>query len=82
MPDPLLFTDRKDPSIDQWLSKMQSKFEINWNHYLFEKNKFIYIKNRVKSKALQYLEPIHLTILKIYLATLIERKMLWRNFEN
>ena len=29
LPDPPLFTDRKDPSIDQWLSKMQGKFEIN-----------------------------------------------------
>ena len=29
LPDPPIFTDGKDPSIDQWLSKMQGKFEIN-----------------------------------------------------
>ena len=27
--DPTLFTDEKDLSIDQWLSKIQGKFEIN-----------------------------------------------------
>ena len=33
LPDPPIFTDGKNPSIDQWLSKMQGKFEINWDHY-------------------------------------------------
>ena len=28
-----IFTDRKNPSIDQWLSKMQGKFEINLDYY-------------------------------------------------
>ena len=27
--DPFIFTSGKDPSIDQWLSKMRGKFEIN-----------------------------------------------------
>ena len=29
LPDPPIFTDGKDPFIDQWLSKMRGKFEIN-----------------------------------------------------
>ncbi len=45
LPDPLLFTDRKDPSIDQWLSEMRGKFEINWDHYLSERSKLSYIEN-------------------------------------
>ena len=42
LPDPPLFTDGKDPSIDQWLSKMRGKFEINWDHYPLERSKLIY----------------------------------------
>ena len=55
--DPPLFTDGKDPSIDQWLSKMRGKFEINWDHYPSERSKLIYAENRVGGKALQHLEP-------------------------
>ena len=29
LPDPSIFTDGKNLSINQWLSKMQGKFEIN-----------------------------------------------------
>lgn len=36
---------------------MQGKFEINWNYYSLKRSKFIYTKNRVKEKVLQYLEP-------------------------
>ena len=43
--DPPLFTDGKDPSIDQWLSKMRGKFEINWDHYQSERSKLIYAEN-------------------------------------
>ena len=57
LPDPPLFIDGKDPSIDQWLSKMRGKFEINWDHYPLERSKLIYAKNRVGGKALQHLEP-------------------------
>ncbi len=57
LPDPPIFTDGKDPSIDQWLSKMQRKFEINWDHYPTNRSKLIYVKNRVGRKALQHLEP-------------------------
>ena len=57
LPDPPLFTDGKDPSINQWLSKMRGKFEINWDHYPSERSKLIYAENRVGGKALQHLEP-------------------------
>ena len=57
LPDPLLFTDRKNPSTDQWLSKMRGKFEINWDHYPSERSKLIYVENRVGGKVLQHLEP-------------------------
>ena len=55
--DPPIFTDGKDPSIDQWLSKMRGKFEINWDHYPTDRSKLIYAENRVGGKALQHLEP-------------------------
>ena len=35
---------------------MQGKFEINWDHYLSERSKLIYVENRVGGKALQHLE--------------------------
>ncbi len=57
LPDPPIFTDGKDPSIDPWLSKMQGKFEINWDHYPTDRSKLIYAENRVGRKALQHLEP-------------------------
>ena len=56
LPDPPIFTDGKDPSMDQWLSKMQGKFEINWDHYLTDQSKLIYAENRVGKKAWPYLE--------------------------
>lgn len=55
--DPPLFTDGKDLSIDQWLSKIQAKFEINQDYYSSEKSKLIYAENRVGGKFLQHLEP-------------------------
>ena len=54
--DLLLFTDGKNLPIDQWLLKMQEKFEINWDHYPSKRNKLIYAENRVGRKALQHLE--------------------------
>ena len=45
LPDPPLFTNGKDPSIDQWLSKMRGKFEINWDHYPSKRSKLIYAEN-------------------------------------
>ena len=53
---PLLFTDRKDPSIGQWLLKMQGKYKINWDYYQSKRSKLIYLENQVGGKALQHLE--------------------------
>lgn len=39
------------------MSKIQSIFEINLDHYLLERNKLIYTENRVTGKALQHLKP-------------------------
>ena len=36
---------------------MQGKCKINWDHYLLERSKLIYIENRVRGKALKHLEP-------------------------
>ncbi len=35
----------------------QGKYEINWDYYLIDRSKLIYIENRVGEKALQHLEP-------------------------
>ena len=56
LPDPPIFTNEKNPSIDQWLFKMQRKFEINWDHYPINQSKLIYAENRVEKKVLQHLE--------------------------
>ena len=39
------------------MSRIQSKFEINWDHYPLERSKLIYVENRVGGKVLQHLEP-------------------------
>ena len=57
LPNRVLFTDRKNLSIDQWLLKIQGKFEINLDHYSSEKSKLIYVENKVQGKALQHLKP-------------------------
>ena len=57
LPDPPIFTDGKDLSIDWWLSKMQGQFEINKDHYPTDKSKLIYAENWVRRKTLQYPEP-------------------------
>lgn len=57
LPDPPIFINGKDPSIDQCLSKMRDKFEINWHHYPTDRSKLIYAENRVGGKALQHLKP-------------------------
>ena len=49
---------------------MQSKFKINWDHYLSERSKLTYAKNWVRRKALQYLE-IYLQLNSITLLTTI-----------
>lgn len=50
--DFFIFPDGKNSSIDQKLSKLRDKFEINHNYYLLRKRELEYIENRVKRKAL------------------------------
>lgn len=53
----LIFTDEKNPTIEQWLSKMQSKFKFNQKHYLDNDTQICYIKNHCRSKTLEHLQP-------------------------
>ena len=49
------------------MSKMQSKFEINYNHYQTDQNKLIYAENRVGGKVLQYLKPcLHVNSITLF----------------
>lgn len=56
IPDPAIFTNGKDPTIDQWLFNMRAKFELDGDHYSSESNKLMYAKGRVGGKAQEYLE--------------------------
>lgn len=51
LPDPTLFTNWKDLSINQWLSKIQGKFKINWDYYLSARGKLIYVKTKIEGKT-------------------------------
>lgn len=52
LPDSLIFTNKKNTTINKWLSKIQNKFRINWNHYLTNKSKLIYTENKIRKKTL------------------------------
>lgn len=56
IPDPAIFTNGKDPTIDQWLLSMRARFEFDRDYYSSESNKLIYAKGRVGGKAQQHLE--------------------------
>ena len=65
--DLLIFTNGKNTSINQWLSKMQNRFEINWDYYPTDQSKLIYAKNRVGRKTLQHLEPcLHINLITLF----------------
>ena len=51
-----IFIEGKDLSIDQCLSKMKDKFEINSDHYPTYWNKLMNVEKRVREIALQYLQ--------------------------
>lgn len=53
------------------MSKIQGKFEINYDHYLTDKSKLIYVENRIRKKVLQHLEP-YLRLNLITFFTIIE----------
>lgn len=80
----------------KWWIKIWGKWKINWNYNLLERSKLIYVDSRVKRKSLQHLEScqnstLSITLMasmtssiisKIYLATVIKKSTLWRNFES
>ena len=57
LPDPPIFTDGKDISIDHWLTKMRSKLAANDDHMPTEVLKKAYVENRVGGEAMRHLEP-------------------------
>lgn len=64
LPFLLIFNNRKDPSIKQWLSKMSEQFEINSDNYPIDWSKLIYVKNKVGEKTLQLLNTcIHINLI-------------------
>ena len=63
----LIFINEKNPFIDQQLSKMQGKFEINWNYYSTDPKKFIYAKNSIRRKTLQHLKlSLHINLIMFF----------------
>ena len=57
LPDPPIFTDGKEISIDHWLTKMRSKLAANDDHMPSELLKKAYVENRVGGEAMGHLEP-------------------------
>ena len=57
LPDPPMFTDNKDPNIDDWLSKMRSKLEANADHFLTETLRKAYVENRIGGDANKHIAP-------------------------
>ena len=57
LPDPPIFTDGKEISIDHWLTKMRSKLAANEDHMPTEVLKKAYVENRVGGEAMGHLEP-------------------------
>ena len=56
-PDSLIFTNGKDPTIEQWLSKMRSKLKLNQEHYPDNDTQICYAENRCGGEALEHLQP-------------------------
>lgn len=52
--NPPIFINGNNLSINQWLSKMQEKIEINYKYYPTDQNKFNYTQNRVEINAQIY----------------------------
>jgi hypothetical protein len=42
--DPLVLTDRKNPTFNRWLLKMKNKLKVNNNHFADEEAKIVYIQ--------------------------------------
>lgn len=67
LPNALISLNRKNLFINQWLSKMQGKFEINYDYYSTDWSQLIYAEYKVGGKALQYLEPcLHINLITFF----------------
>ena len=56
--DSSIFTDNKDPNIDDWLSKMRSKLEVNADHFPIEALRKAYVENRIGGDANKHIAPL------------------------
>ena len=52
-----IFTNGKDLTMEQWLSKMQSKLKLNQEHYSDNVTQICYVENHYGDKALKHLQP-------------------------
>jgi hypothetical protein len=55
LPDPPIFTDGKDPLIDDWLSAMRNKLEGNADWYLTALQEKAYVRTRIGGDAIRHL---------------------------
>lgn len=56
LPDPPIFTDGKDPSIDDWLGQMRRKLRIDEDRYPSDEDQIAYIYARVGGLAAKHLK--------------------------
>ena len=57
----LIFTNKKDPTIEKWLLKIQNKLKLNQKHYLDNNTQIYYAKNCYRDEVLEHLQ-LHLHI--------------------
>ena len=54
LPDPPVFTNGKDPTWDDWSSKVREKMDSNADHYSTEKSRIAYVLTRLGGDAVTY----------------------------
>ena len=54
LPDPPVFTNGKDPTWDDWSSKVREKMDSNADHYSTEKSRIAYVLTRIGGDAVTY----------------------------
>ncbi len=55
LPDPPIFTDGKDPTIDDWLSAMRNKLEGNADWFPTDVQQKAYVRTRIGGDAMKHL---------------------------
>lgn len=56
LPDPPMFSDNKEPDIDEWISAMRNKFQANGDWYPLDENKLTYTRSRLTGDAMKHLK--------------------------